>query len=326
MELSGRPLFDNPLDHRLFVERPEAGRIEANCRDGVNTLLLGERGMGKTSLLNHVLFNLREHEFPAVGVSGEPAENSLDLLRLIVVALGRVQLRETPLDMHAVAGLGEVGETLRLLDGLRGDGRAGQRTAILVDLPPGKKGLQQLFGRFRDEIWQLPYTWVVAAPNELRMDLLSPPADAFFEDVVQLGSLTAEQQAELVSLRLDPGESTPWRLGSDDEANPRRLLEIVRTSVRTDQSPSDLVAALAEREKDVAKLGRSASMLYAELEDYGPASASDAGFLDRLGWSRQRAAKILLELEGAGFVTSEYRSTGTGRPRRIFAIDPPATV
>ena len=75
-----------------------------------------------------------------------------------------------------------------------------------------------------------------------------------------------------------------------------------------------------ERETNVAAHGRAASMLYAELEDYGPASASDREFLDRLGWSRQRAARVLGELEQLGFVRSDFQPSESGRPRKVFSI------
>src|SRR3982750_4703805 len=89
MELSGRPLFDNPVDASLFVPRAEADLVESNCRDGINTLILGGRGIGKTSLLRNVLFRLRESEFPAVGVDAAPAESPLDLLKLVSAAISR---------------------------------------------------------------------------------------------------------------------------------------------------------------------------------------------------------------------------------------------
>ncbi len=324
MELSGRPLFDNPVDAALFVERDEEREIAANCRDGVNTLLLGDRGMGKTSLLRHVLFELREEEFPAVGVDAGSAESVLDLIRMVAAALGRVRFESPQIDLLSAAGLGETAAILRELRKLQPPKpETGPQTAVLIDLSAGAKNIHQLFGRFRDELWQLRFTWIVAAPTELRVDFLTPPADAFFEDVIQLRPLTREQQERLIQLRLEAGEKTPWRLPWDGEANPRRLLEVVRESVRTGEPPEERLMARVQRENEVSALGRSASMLYAELEDYGPASASDREFLDRLGWSRQRAAQVLGELEVHGIVRADYQPAEGGRPRKVFSIVPP---
>jgi len=324
MQLSGRPLFDNPLDTSLFVERPEAARLEENCRDGVNTLIFGGWGSGKTSLLRFVLFKLREADFPAVGVDAGPAEDLLDLLRLIAIQLGRFRPMGQEARAHASEGMGEVGSALEVIRALKPPEEDGLRTAVLIDLPAGARDTHHLFGRFRDELWQLPYTWVVAAPDELHADLLTPPADAFFEDLIRLGPLSPAQQEELISLRLEPGEKTPWRLPAEGESTPRRLLEIVRESVRSGGSPESHLEARSKREAEVSILGRAASMLYAELEHSGPASASDEALLERMGWSRQRAAQVFKDLEQANFVRAEYRRATSGRPRKVFVIVPPS--
>jgi Cdc6-like AAA superfamily ATPase len=325
MELSGRPLFDNPVDDAFFVSRQEADRVEANCRDGVNTLVLGERGSGKTSLLRHALFQLREAGFPAIGIDAAPAETPLDLLRLVAAGLGRPRLGGR-INAMTAAGLGEVGSILDELHALRNVGPAdgASRTALLIDLPPGAK-MHRLFGQFRDELWQLPFTWIVVAPRELRLDLLTPPANAFFEDVIQIQPLSKKQQEELLSLRMGPGEVIPWRLPQDGETNPRRLLEIARESLRSGEPLDRRLQAVADRELEVAQLGESATILYAELENYGPASASDEGLLKRLGWSRQRAAQVMKALEHAGLVEAERRHGPQGRPRKVFAIVSPGS-
>ena len=324
MELSGRPLFDNPVDAGLFVKRKEEALIKANARGGINTLLFGDRGSGKTSLLRHVLFELREEEFPAIGVDAGPVEGPLHLIRLIVGSIGRVRIESPRIDEISAAGLNETAAVLNELKKLRPDSNSKEpRTALFVDLPAGAKTLHQLFGRFRDELWQLPYTWIVAAPIQLRVDLLTPPADAFFEEVVELSPLNYDQQEELIAKRLDPGEKTPWRLPIDGEENPRHLLEVVRESIRAGVAPEQRIRAQAEREKEVASLGRGASMLYSELQEVGPASASDEELLNRLGWSRQRAARVFGELEQAGFVRADKKAAESGRPRKVFSIVPP---
>lgn len=322
MELRGRPLFDNPLDAAFFVERDETERIKSNCRHGVNTFLYGPRGIGKTTLLRQVLLQLREEGFPAVGVDGAPAESALDLIKLVGAAVNPGAIQIPAIDPIGAVGLGETGAILAELRRLQSSGKREERTAILLDLPSGNRDMHRLFGKFRDELWQLPYAWIVAAPSALRMELLTPPANAFFEDIIELSPLSADQQAALIKARLEPGEQTPWRLPTEAEGNPRKLLEIVRDSVRAGSSPEQRLRAQVVRETEVSKLGRPASMLYSELADFGPASASDPEFLKRLGWSRQRTAKVLSQLETKGFVSSEVRAGENGRPRKVFAIVP----
>src|SRR5665647_3202904 len=51
MKLSGRPLLDTRPDHELFVDRvDEIGRVRAALGQGLNCLLVGERGRGDASL------------------------------------------------------------------------------------------------------------------------------------------------------------------------------------------------------------------------------------------------------------------------------------
>jgi hypothetical protein len=322
MELSARPLFDNPLDAALYVERPETEHIKANCRDGVNTLITGPPGIGKTTLLRQVLYQLREEGFPAVGVDAGPAEGVLELVQMISAAIGPRMPAVRGIDPLSLVGLGETGSVLAEIRHLQEVAQEEPRTAILLDLSGGQKDAHRLFGKFRDELWQAPFTWVVAAPRELRGDLSAPPADAFFADLVEVAPLNSEQQDALIAARLELGEQTPWRLPDQEEGNPRRLLEIVRNSIRAGHTPEQELRARAKREAEVSRLGRSASMLYSVLSEYGPASASDEEFLNRLGFSRQRAAKLLALLEREEFVTSETRAGEGGRPRKVFTIVP----
>ena len=52
MQLSGRPLLDNSADQALFVGRDDAlARIERSLRSGLNCLVVGQPGSGKSSLV-----------------------------------------------------------------------------------------------------------------------------------------------------------------------------------------------------------------------------------------------------------------------------------
>jgi energy-coupling factor transporter ATP-binding protein EcfA2 len=322
MEFSGRPLFDNPLDAALFVPRPEVEQLERNSAQGINTLVLGEPGSGKTSLLRHVLFLLRESGRDPLWVDGSFADNILDLLRLIEEGVREIRGGEggpralSPSDSSESAALAAV------MRGLRSE-LQGERLVAFLDLAPGGVDPHALFGRYRDQLWQTPLTWIVAAPTTMRAALTTPPADAFFEDVVELGLLTLEQQQDLVQRRLERGETTPWRLGQEGEGNPRRLLQILRDTVRTGEPLDAHLLARSIRDGELAALGHSARVVYEYLEQYGPTSASDGAFLESLNWSRQRGARVLSELEEAGLVQSEAGPGEYGRPRKLFAVVPP---
>jgi len=322
MELSGRPLFDNALDAELFVARPEVERLERNSRERINTLLVGEPGSGKTSLLRNVLLRLREQEEPAIWVDGALAESTSDLAvqieeRLLNEFGGSLM---SPSFLSLSESTAVVARLRRLRELVGGD----RQVVVLLDLAPGGIDPFGFFGRFRDELWQVPLTWIVAAPRSMRTELLTPPADAFFEDVVELTPLGTGQQEELISRRLEPGETTPWRLPNEGEGNPRRLLQIVRDSFRTGEPVDAHFLARSIRDGELASLGHAARIVHDYLEEHGPTSASDEDLLAHLNWSRQRAAKVLRELEDAGLIRSDTQQGENGRPRKLFAVVPPA--
>jgi DNA-binding MarR family transcriptional regulator len=321
MELSGRPLFDNPLDAELFVPRPEVERLQRNCRDGTNTLLLGGFGAGKTSLLRNVFLRLRGDGQAAAWIDGAFADDVVGLLGLIEDDLRQASI-EVPVPLPF--GPGETAAVLAAMRNLRNHIPGDERVVILLDLAPGGVDPHTLFGRFRDELWQLPLTWIVAAPITMRGQLTTPPADAFFEDVIELGPLSIEQQQELVRRRMDPGDTASWHIPGEGEGNPRRLLQLVREIVRTGEPIDAHFVARSARDAELESLSQSARVVYEYLEENGPTSASDEDLLTHLSWSRQRAAKVLAELEDNDLVRSETRQSRSGRPRKLFAIVPPA--
>lgn len=327
MRLSARPLLDNAADAQLFVARAEVERIEQNCSSGINTLVLGARGVGKTSLLRHVTYRLREQGTNATFVDAGLTDGLGSLIGLLGIELGRAlpaiaERVRSQLDPSSPARIGPEGQLISAVRALRPSANGEGEAAILIDsLPPGPIA-HTLFGRLRDELWQLPYTWVLAIEEDRRGEVLTPPADVFFEDVVEIAPLSEAEQSELIRRRLAPGEPTPWRTHVPHEGNPRTLLEATRVAVRH-KDPGKHLWAMAQRETDVAKLGRAASMLYAELEARGPSSASDQDLLRALGWSRQRAAQVLDQLEEKNFVRATMRPGPAGRPRKTFEIVPP---
>jgi type IV secretory pathway ATPase VirB11/archaellum biosynthesis ATPase len=61
--LSGRPLFATAADAELYVSLPDVERrLERAVERGLNALILGDRGSGKTTLVRQLLFRRREAE------------------------------------------------------------------------------------------------------------------------------------------------------------------------------------------------------------------------------------------------------------------------
>ena len=326
MKLSGRPLLDTRPDHELFVDRvEEIGRIRAELGQGLNCLVVGARGSGKTSLVRALMFEERQDaDAQDVGlprllyVRGSGAESASDLLRRAVEALAQYQGEEL-----AAGALSGPGTSSGLIAELGERARRGSVLMILDDVPAAAGNA--LFGTLRDELWSIDLRWLVTVATTDSATLLRPPADAFFESQVALDPLPADASMEILRRRM--GEA-PERLLAEAAAigggNPRRLLDVAREFDGDYSKWSEFASAAAERERALAALGRPAHMLAAELESLGGASASDDRLLNAMGWTRPRVVQVLAEMEAAGLVTASSLKSGQGRPKKVYKVVSPA--
>jgi energy-coupling factor transporter ATP-binding protein EcfA2 len=323
-----RPLYATTADSRYMVWTADARAARAALGRGRNTLVHGPSGAGRTTLLHQI-----EHELRAAGGS------------VLFVALRDVadalEASELLLDAAAEAGLvagdgaGEprpragAESPLAVNRAVRRLGSLPAGTVLLVDDVGAAVG-HALFGRLRDDLWQLPLTWGVAVHDDDVGGLLTPPADAFFETTVALRPLDARERVELVEKRATSGRGDLSRaqiesLGDSGPGNPRRLVDLGRLAAEDDVDPQQLIAA-ARRRLQLAEsaAGRDGAMLVVEMQSLGPVSASDETLAGRLGWPRPRIASTLSRLEGAALARSflEAREGRTGRPRKLYELVP----
>jgi len=321
--LSGRPLLYTAGDRRYLVERAEEGLVLHNVQAGLNTLLLAERGMGKTTLLRQLQGRLEEElDLKAVYLDARRLEDAAMILLSVRDALegprnaiaeslrtSAMSFAPTPVELRNE-------EALRLVRDLE-SGMEGRQACILLD-EPDPESAHRLFGRLRDELWQTGLTWVVAGDQARRQQYLTPPADAFFERVLELKPFTQAQQLELVQKRLEGRDDDDVVGVTIESGNPRALLAALRDAAGG-HGAQEVLARRADRERRAAKeLGPLASLMLAEIEDGASASASDRDWLSRFGISRQRAQQVLTQLEGKGFVRAERLPGPSGRPRKMY--------
>lgn len=322
MQLSGRPLLDNSSDQLLFVGREEILRkVGGGLRAGLNCLLVGEPGSGKTSVVRALMFRSQEPEPPLqiTYVRANRARTAGELLALVLAAF-RVDVPQQPpalelLDLLATS-----------LQAAQGPG-TGNRVIVMEDVP-GEAGAE-LFGALRDEVWQIDAQWLVTASTAQAAGLRRPPADVFFEIRVELDPLPLEQAVELLRRRLDLAD-TPDLGGLVEAADsaretPRRLLEVARELSAAPTVGGLLLTALAGRKARstaLEQVSRPARMLAGELEALGWASASDERLLARMGWTRPRVVQVVAELESRGLVQMREENTGRGRPRKLYRLTP----
>lgn len=326
--LSSRPLLDTRADVQLFINRQdELKELKRISRANFNALLIGTRGVGKTSLLRRLQFDLRAQKKNPVFVDGGLADDAEGLLELLRFSLFGTRQRPKSMLPEYLPPEGDSQGPEKLLRAVRNlEMRLtdGPTRIVLLDSPDPRPA-HTLFGRLRDELWRLPLSWVVTADEERRWQYLTPPADAFFEHVLDLKPLSQSASKALLESR-----TAPKMLRVHDKqsiiqlskGNPRQLITLARAATAGKLTGPPMEQARARLQAKLASLGRPAAMLVAELEALGPVSASDRRLLQRLGWTRPRAVQVLKELEREGIVRSTIEQPeGSGRPRTIYHLD-----
>ena len=327
MMLSGRPLLPTKADRQYLVNRPEADLVVQHVQAGMNTLLLAGRGMGKTTFLRHVGARLQDEAgFTTVYIDGRRLDDAAMILRTVrdeltgprtglEAALGESARTSAMLFTPMPAELRNE-EALRLVRELASNAE-GRKACVLLD-DPDPASAHRLFGRLRDELWQTELRWIVAGDNSRRQQYLTPPADAFFERVVELPPLTESQQQELIQKRLEQGDDRGMMAVRGESGNPRALLAALREATSADDAQAMLARRAQRQTRADDELGRLAGMMLAEIEDGALASASDPDWLKRFGVSRQRSQQVLAALERSGLVRGERLPGPTGRPRKVY--------
>ncbi len=327
--LQGRPLYDNPADAKYYVAPPEWDAVIRALDRGNNTLICGERGAGKTSLLRQVQLTLRSNGKRAVYVDATAVAEPLELVFRIRDALkgrpGIAQAAPGAVSRSLAQVTGEQspppGGVSRLLyDTLLGLGEEVEPTIVLLDATAAAQALYGVFGRMRDTVWQLHHSWVVAIDNDDRASALKPPADTFFDTVIELDALPLERLMAVLDNRTD--ELTPKlvsRIAADARGNPRAAIRAANNALVHGGDPADELSARTRLLDAAAQIGRPQGMLMAELLDLGQASPSDPTLLDRLGLTRARVSTLLQQLLEADLVESSVeRSERPGRPRTVY--------
>lgn len=317
MDLSTRPLTGTPGDDLMFVGRDrELNLLHSSLSAGLNSLVLGGRGSGKTTLLNRLRGEIADERegFRPVYVDGQSVDSFGDLLLVCLDRVGDDAAGRLPAETLIDAAV----IVERLGRAISSGAVDGPRTVFLLDGAPDPKSVHTLFGKLRDQIWQVGALWVVAGDSSSRTTYLTPPADAFFSTVIELEPLGFEETMDMLRRRDVPlTKSQLRRIAMISGGIPRRAVRLASDVAVNHLDLSDVEAVQEALDQTVRQLGRPAAMLVSELAAIGPVSAGDSRLLHRLGWTRPRAVQVLKQLEEAGVVESAL-SEGSGARRRLY--------
>jgi energy-coupling factor transporter ATP-binding protein EcfA2 len=307
-----RPLLATAADQKRYVE---AG-ARAVARDAAlkhrNTLVAGEPGSGKTSLLNHIAFSAQGADADCVLVQARLAEGSRELIDLLLAEAedaGWIAKETSP------AG----DDPLRAARQIRRLHDAPHSAIVLMDDPTSEQA-RTLFGQLRDELWQTPVRFVVTVTPAVFQTLQQPPMDAFFDTTVVLDAFSPAESEELFVRLQDLGEVVPVLKRPEYPIMPRALVAIAAgEALQSNFNPFIRADRVAEAERTAGRPGKA---LVEAIWSRGAVSASDEDVQRSLGMSRTRLTELLRKLEEVGVLHSfpDHQGQGLGRPRTLYQV------
>lgn len=191
---------------------------------------------------------------------------------------------------------------------------------VLIDDPdPGQALI--LFGRLRDELFQIGTRFAVTVTPATFRRINKPPADVFFDTVVNLEPFDPDAAFELLRLRKEKGQIPKQILWPSRPMQPRAILldaEAGPTGGRHDSALQAHLTDLAER-----AAGPTGARLFTEIWGRGALSASDPDLQRSLGVTRARLTQLLRILEHADVLASfpQARAGTMGRPKTLYDIN-----
>ena len=318
LSLSQRPLTASHADFQLFVDREnEIDQALQSLRLGLNVYVTGPPGIGRTSFLRQIQRQQADSCFVRLNQVSSIDEALHELCRILDERDGRYGHPALRQPTHEVDLTDQVGESP--FDRLRtiGDQLPSWVHLIVIvdDLTADVR--YQLFGRSRDELWELPIQWVVAGTDPF----LDPPADAFFESIVELGLFDTDVVDALLLRRAESGTADDQSVLRElampiakavAPCTPRRALSVAGDVLKSDDpgGVSEWLHSMSLNQKWLSESGRR---VLSALTIYGPTHAGDERLLAEVGVSRNRVVQILGELEAEGLVAAKR----VGR-RKVF--------
>lgn len=299
--LSRRPLTASKADEALFVNRTSETTtiLRAAVELRLNTFVTGPPGSGKTSLLRHVFLHLERSGTPVVYANVERARSIEEAIGLIATAIDP--------DSPAASSSSTIAEDetdLIVIENAIEATFADQPLVVALVDGADDALTTTLFGRYRDRLWESrTLKWVVASRHRAP----APPADAFFDRVVELEPFSQVDGATMLEVRApEISDTARARLAAAiGSAQPVFWMLAAQSLALADSDPASVIKAITAQNAATRDLPDRLRVLYDAVRDLGPIHASDSQLLARLDVSRPWVATGLKELEEQGLVHAE---------------------
>jgi energy-coupling factor transporter ATP-binding protein EcfA2 len=296
------PILFDAVDRDAYAPRPELeAAILAAVRHGRGILLTGPSGSGRSTMLNWLARQLDREGERVARVDARMASDLDTALDLIEQGLHRPggpvpALKPLREDLTQIV-LAQ--ERVRRL-------RAWPTTVVLLDNLADRGVIRSLFGGLRDLLWETGHRWVVTAHPGDRAKFLTPPADTFFADRIDIPSLTRE---ELLALVRRHSEGLPFEL----EHDAYYPADVVRALLHPDRTPPSRSGVRGE-------LGEQTAAVLDHVVALNRAvAADDEELIQRTGITATSLRRHLGRLRESGYLARVDENGGRpGRPRTLY--------
>ncbi len=320
--LGQRPLSASDADRQLFANRN--AELQRVCRAldlGLNAYVHGPPGSGRTSFLRQIERQVSGAKY--VRLQGvQTLDERLEQFECAITGSNALpRERGNPLaealGSFASTQYKVVVDPLRHVRSALTSHPAPAGHLLLVD-DLDKDGCHEVFGKLRDDLWELPIQWVVSGSSSR----LEPPADTFFDAVIELEPFDLDGLQELVERRAASGTGAEGLLlrsraepaiESIAPSTPRRALSVIRELYLSEDLES-ATHRLAAQSAARARLSATAARVLDAFVHHGPTHAGNEQLLEEVGVSRSRVVQVLAQLEAEGLVTAQR----AGR-RKLYA-------
>lgn len=338
-----RPLFPTKYDQSFFVNREkELSSIKSSMRSNLNLLLLGNRGSGKTSLLNHAYHNLRNDKkfiLILVNILPKGISDTESFLNELASSCAK-EARNTDRDFYEkyrnafarAIGLEGFETIMSILL------RENKQPVFLIDgFDHNSKLCYDIFSSLREIFWETKSTFIITGDVQQKNVYLKPPVDAFFDKVLEIGKLSSKDIKELFEHRIGKNEISEKVFSALAEHNSDSvtdLILIIRENIEKDNSKFDTIlqthnsftfgASIIspdqsnfQQSDENFKISPMRKEVLRYLRMNGPTSASDEKFQEDMGVSRSRLAQMLLRLTSRGLL---IKSQDSKKRRALFGL------